>query len=89
VALLPILKESLHKTSKPVTKSKNLVQRDNGIWRIGDPHWEICGIPDVLYTDNGSDFRSKHLEQVAASSITIKLSMKADVAAYRIGPQSE
>jgi putative transposase len=33
-----------------------------GIWRKGDPHWEICGIPDVLYTDNGSDFRSKHLE---------------------------
>jgi len=37
-----------------------------GIWRKGDPHWQICGIPDVLYTDNGSDFRSKHLEQVAA-----------------------
>ena len=37
-----------------------------GIWRKGDPHWEICGIPDLLYTDNGSDFRSKHLEQVAA-----------------------
>jgi putative transposase len=36
------------------------------IWRKGDPHWEICGIPDLLYTDNGSDFRSKHLEQVAA-----------------------
>jgi putative transposase len=37
-----------------------------GIWRKGDPHWVICGIPDVLYTDNGSDFRLKHLEQVAA-----------------------
>jgi transposase InsO family protein len=37
-----------------------------GIWRKGDPHWQIWGIPDVLYTDNGSDFRSKHLEQVAA-----------------------
>lgn len=30
-----------------------------------EPHWQICGIPDVLYTDNGADFTSKHLEQVA------------------------
>ena len=34
------------------------------IWRKGHPHWHICGIPEVLYTDNGSDFTSKHLEQV-------------------------
>ena len=26
----------------------------------------MCGIPDVLYTDNGSDFTSQHLEQVSA-----------------------
>jgi putative transposase len=26
----------------------------------------VCGIPDVLYTDHGSDFTSRHLEQVAA-----------------------
>src|SRR5262249_59811962 len=25
-----------------------------------------CGIPDVLYSDHGSDFTSWHLEQVAA-----------------------
>jgi putative transposase len=36
-----------------------------GIWRKDHPHWHICGIPEVLYTDNGSDFTSKHLEQVA------------------------
>ena len=36
------------------------------IWRKTDPAWQICGIPDVLYTDNGSDFTSHHLEQVAA-----------------------
>jgi putative transposase len=36
------------------------------IWRKNDPHWNICGIPDVLYTDNGSDFTSHHLEQVSA-----------------------
>jgi len=37
-----------------------------GIWRKGDPHWVICGIPEVLYTDNGADFTSRHIEQVAA-----------------------
>jgi len=36
-----------------------------GIWRKMEPHWQICGVPDVLYTDNGADFTSKHLEQVA------------------------
>jgi putative transposase len=36
------------------------------IWRKDDPRWHVCGIPDVLYTDNGSDFTSQHLEQVAA-----------------------
>jgi putative transposase len=37
-----------------------------GIWRKAEPRWLICGIPEVLYTDNGSDFTSNHLEQVAA-----------------------
>jgi putative transposase len=37
-----------------------------GIWRKEDPRWPVCGIPEVLYTDNGSDFTSYHLEQVAA-----------------------
>jgi putative transposase len=36
------------------------------IWRKEEPHWQICGIPSVFYTDHGSDFTSKHLEQVAA-----------------------
>lgn len=36
------------------------------IWRKGRPGWQVCGIPDVLYTDHGSDFTSRHLEQVAA-----------------------
>ena len=36
------------------------------IWRKEDPRWIVCGIPDVLYTDNGSDFKSQHLEQVSA-----------------------
>jgi putative transposase len=37
-----------------------------GIWRKSDPRWPVCGIPGVLYTDNGSDFTSRHMEQVAA-----------------------
>ena len=37
-----------------------------GIWRKQDPHWPVCGIPSVLYTDHGSDFTSRHMQQVAA-----------------------
>ena len=36
------------------------------IWRKEEARWHVCGIPEVLYTDNGSDFTSRHLEQVAA-----------------------
>lgn len=36
------------------------------IWRKAEPDWKIFGIPNALYTDNGSDFRSTHLEQVGA-----------------------
>jgi len=34
------------------------------IWRKNEPKWSICGIPATLYTDHGSDFTSKHIEQV-------------------------
>ena len=33
------------------------------IWRKEDARWVVCGIPDVLYTDNGSDFTSNHLRR--------------------------
>jgi putative transposase len=36
------------------------------IWRKSEPNWRICGIPQVFYTDNGSDFTSRHMEQVSA-----------------------
>ncbi len=36
------------------------------IWRKGDPDWPVCGIPDVLYVDHGTDFTSTHIAQVAA-----------------------
>ena len=35
------------------------------IWRKADPGWPMCGIPDVLYVDHGSDFTSHQLEQAA------------------------
>jgi putative transposase len=34
------------------------------IWRKEEPRWHVCGIPQVLYTDCGSDFTSQHLEHV-------------------------
>jgi putative transposase len=36
------------------------------IWRKTDPRWRICGVPEVFYTDHGSDFISEHMEQVCA-----------------------
>ncbi len=36
------------------------------VWRKADSRWHLCGIPVHFYTDNGSDFTSQHLEQVAA-----------------------
>lgn len=36
------------------------------IWRKPQAAWPVCGIPDLLYVDHGSDFTSTHLEQVAA-----------------------
>ena len=37
------------------------------IWRKSDPGWPLCGIPDVLHVDHGSDFTCAHLDQVAAA----------------------
>lgn len=36
----------------------------HAIWRKKEPQWSICGIPSIFYTDHGSDFTSKHMEQV-------------------------
>jgi putative transposase len=36
------------------------------IWVKSDPAWPMCGLPEVLYVDHGSDFTSEHLTQVAA-----------------------
>lgn len=34
------------------------------IWRKAEAKWPVCGIPGTLYTDHGSDFTSRHIEQV-------------------------
>ena len=36
----------------------------HAIWRKSDSRWLISGIPQILYTDHGSDFMSGHIEQV-------------------------
>ena len=37
------------------------------IWRKVDPDWPICGIPERLYVDNGSDFVSENIEQACSA----------------------
>ena len=34
-------------------------------WRKSDPSWAMCGLPDILHFDHGSDFTSHHLERTA------------------------
>lgn len=36
----------------------------HAMWRKSDPEWGIFGVPETFYTDHGSDFTSKHIEQV-------------------------
>src|SRR2546423_4459754 len=36
------------------------------IWPKSDPAWHVCGIPELLYSDHGSDFTSRHMDQVCA-----------------------
>ena len=51
--------------TEPTALQTALVLRQ-AIWRKAEPHWPVCGIPEVLYTDHGSDFTSRHVEQVCA-----------------------
>lgn len=55
----------------PSAKKTSLCFR-HAMWRKSDPHWEILGVPDTLYTDHGSDFTSRHIEQVCID-LKIKL----------------
>ncbi len=37
------------------------------IWRKTDPGWAMCGLPDILHVDHGSDFTSHHLDRTAVA----------------------
>jgi len=50
----------------PSALQTSLVLRQ-AIWRKQNPDWPVCGIPDMLYVDHGSDFTSEHLDQAAAA----------------------
>ncbi|HAT9262581.1 TPA: DDE-type integrase/transposase/recombinase [Legionella pneumophila subsp. pneumophila] len=50
----------------PSAQQTALVFRQ-AIWKKGEGNWPICGIPEILYTDHGSDFTSRHIEEVCAS----------------------
>src|SRR5258708_40050771 len=50
---------------KPATALTTALTLRQAIWRKDDPRWSASGIPGVFYTDHGSDFTSKHMEQVA------------------------
>jgi putative transposase len=52
---LSLLAPSAYKTSLCLRQA---------IWRKIDPDWHAFGVPEILYTDHGSDFTSKHIEQV-------------------------
>ncbi|WYJ96775.1 hypothetical protein DOK67_0001078 [Enterococcus sp. DIV0212c] len=39
------------------------------IWRKENTERPICGIPESFYTDHGSDFTSRHLEQIPTSRV--------------------
>lgn len=46
------------------------------IWRKENTQWQVCGIPTILYSDNGSDFKSDHISQVAAD---LKIQLKNSI----------
>lgn len=51
-------------TGAPSAMNTALALRQ-AIWHKPDPGWAMCGLPDVLYVDHGSDFTSTHFYQAA------------------------
>lgn len=58
-------------TSAPSAINTALAFRQ-AVWRKENPDWPVCGIPETLYVDNGSDFISEHIEQ-ACIALKIRL----------------
>lgn len=53
-------------TAAPCATQTALALR-HAIWRKEDPGWPVCGIPERLYVDNGSDFTSGHMAQACVA----------------------
>lgn len=51
-------------TGAPSSLNTALALRQ-AISRKSEPSWVMCGIPDILHVDHGSDFTSHHLERTA------------------------
>jgi putative transposase len=51
---------------QPSTALTTALALRQAICRKEDARWHAYGIPTVFYSDHGSDFTSKHMEQVAA-----------------------
>ena len=46
---------------------QGVLPKDDVLRRFDLQHpWPIYGLPETVHTDNGKDFRSKHLERFAA-----------------------
>lgn len=50
----------------PPSAQRTAITLRQSIWHKDNPEWLACGIPDFLYTDRGSDFRSNRIKQIAA-----------------------
>lgn len=46
-------------------RDKHELALRQAIWHKADPAWPMCGLPDVLYVDHGSDFISHQLAGTA------------------------
>jgi len=50
----------------PPSAQRTAISLRQAIWHKDNPKWLVCGIPDIFYTDRGSDFRSERIKQIAA-----------------------
>jgi len=50
----------------PPSAQRTAITLRQAIWHKDNEKWLVCGIPDILYTDRGSDFRSNRIKQIAA-----------------------
>lgn len=49
----------------PPSAQRTALALRRAIWHKDEQNWLVCGIPDKLYTDRGSDFLSNRLKQIS------------------------